>query len=128
MDSTSDRETNHGNAIIGESPILEKQIIVSRVADEEVLRATLDKPIETCTVKAKPKVDFSIEAILSSRTTTSSTIVVNSSEIFGSQSKTYSIKNQNDQQFSWVYCTRYRPPKLPRKLDINFLKRNGIFH
>lgn len=85
------------------------------VAEEERIKRTLDRPIETCTVKVKPKVDFSIEAILSSRTSTSTAIVVSSSDMFNAEMKTNSAKNPDDPQFSWVYCTRYRPPKLPRK-------------
>lgn len=61
------------------------------------------------------KVDFSIDAILS-RTQPSS-----QSKIVHPQPK---CNPEDDPQFSWVYCTRYRPPKLPRaKREVNIRTR-----
>ena len=122
MDSISinDQEANHGDAILEKS---QSHVGRVRLPQEEVinLKASVEKPTDSSTVKIKPKIDFSIEAILSSRPIISapSTIVVSSSEIFNSESKSSTNDNRNDPQFSWVYCTRYRPPKLPRKKLLN---------
>ncbi len=123
MDSEANKnqEINRGSAVTmenEESQSSQSNVGRIRLPEDGVilnLKASPDKPIESSTIKTKPKVDFSIEAILSSRPSVSSNIVVNSSEIFSSESKSNTINNRNDPQFSWVYCTRYRPPKLPRK-------------
>jgi len=61
------------------------------------------------------KVDFSIDAILSrTQSSTQSKIVHPQLE----------CNPEDDPQFSWVYCTRYRPPKLPRaKREVNIRTR-----
>ena len=56
----------------------------------------------------KNKVDFSIDAILSP---SQRPVANNSSPDQHSELK----KNITDSTISWLYCTRYRPPKLPRK-------------
>lgn len=122
MDSaviTKNQEANQRDVTIEEQPIT-KDIDTSKMPQDGLFGAVADKPIEIITVRSKPKVDFSIEAILSSRTSPTSAIVVTSSEIYSSESKTNSINDHGDPHFSWVYCTRYRPPKLPRKLLVNW--------
>jgi hypothetical protein len=109
-----DQEINKRESTAEEFP-KNKNIARNRLPPEGVLMAAVDKPREIITVRPKPKVDFSIEAILSSRTSAPSAIVVTSSEIFNSESKSRSINDHSDPNFSWVYCTRYRPPKLPRE-------------
>ncbi|KZS18779.1 Uncharacterized protein APZ42_015359 [Daphnia magna] len=126
MDSaviTKNQEANQRDVTIEEQPIT-KDIDTSKMPQDGLFGAVADKPIEIITVRSKPKVDFSIEAILSSRTSPTSAIVVTSSEIYSSESKTNSINDHGDPHFSWVYCTRYRPPKLPRaKREINLRNR-----
>ncbi|KAI9562121.1 hypothetical protein GHT06_013086 [Daphnia sinensis] len=126
MDSavfTKNQEANRGTVTIDEQPIA-KDIDKSQMPQDELFGAVVEKPIEIITVRSKPKVDFSIEAILSSRTSSASAIVVTSSEIYSSESKTNSINDHGDPHFSWVFCTRYRPPKLPRaKREINLRNR-----
>ncbi|XP_046647789.1 homeobox protein XHOX-7.1-like [Daphnia pulicaria] len=126
MDSemiNKEQEINQEGSTTEESTI-NKNIVRNRLPQEGVFMAAVDKPIELITVRPKPKVDFSIEAILSSRTSTPSAIVVTSSDIFTSESKSRSISDHSDPNFSWVYCTRYRPPKLPRaKREMNLRNR-----
>ncbi|XP_057381845.1 homeobox protein XHOX-7.1-like [Daphnia carinata] len=120
---TKNQEVNQGDVTTEEHPIA-KDIDISQMPQDELFGPVAEKPMEILTVRSKPKVDFSIEAILSSRTSPASAIVVTSSEIFSSQSKTNSINDHGDPHFSWVYCTRYRPPKLPRaKREINLRNR-----
>ena len=84
------------------------------------MMAPTERPTETyVATKARAKADFSIDAILSSRTSTP-VVVVSPPEMFSSESKTRTIiSHTEDPQFSWVYCTRYRPPKLPSKFTLN---------
>ena len=78
---------------------------------EKMLSPAHDNPIKTENTSAakRVKVDFSIDAILS-RTQPSS-----SSNPVHSEPSDPTEDPKDDPQFSWVYCTRYRPPKLPRK-------------
>lgn len=72
-----------------------------------------EKQLDACGQNTRAKVDFSIEAILS-RTTSSNTINVTASKLYQPLPSGCYGTNPKDVQFSWVYCTRYRPPKLPR--------------
>lgn len=89
----------------------------NRFPQDAILKASGEQSVEISAAKTKPKVDFSIEAILSSRSSATSKVVFSPPELFCSETKLNSISDQSDPQFSWVYCTRYRPPKLPRKCN-----------
>ncbi len=84
------------------------------------------RPLDPSPVKTRARVDFSIDAILStpSHRTSPSPVVVEvsvSPENYHSGDSSPSPKSCSnvqlqETQFSWIYCTRYRPPKLPSKL------------
>lgn len=126
--SISSGSSNHSNngevhcsptiiSVNDSTEVLRKTVSAERASlDERPRIATIDRPVENCTnTKTRAKADFSIDAILSSRTSTP-VVVVSPPEMFCSDSKTHTIISRNkDPEFSWVYCTRYRPPKLPRK-------------
>ena len=63
--SSNDQEANHGDAILEKS---QSHVGRVRLPQEQVinLKASVEKPMESSIVKIKPKIDFSIEAILSS--------------------------------------------------------------
>ena len=126
--SISSGSSNHSNdgevrcsptilSVNDSTAVLRNTISVERASlDERPRISTIERPIENCAnTKTRAKADFSIDAILSSRTSTP-VVVISPPEMFCADSKTHSIISK-DPEFSWVYCTRYRPPKLPRKLN-----------
>ena len=98
--------------------VLRNTVSIERASlDDRPRISIIERPVEIANTKTRAKADFSIDAILSSRTSTP-VVVVSPPEIFCTDSQTHSIiSHGKDPEFSWVYCTRYRPPKLPRKLD-----------
>jgi hypothetical protein len=77
-------------------------------------------------VPKRSRSDFSIEAILARNPPLAITIPQQSSKepIIQIDSNPVSAKHIQSEtspphhQLSWVHCTRYRPPKLPRKLKL----------
>lgn len=99
---TTDPVTNQDNLRKGDTS-------QGAISNKQVSGAT-----QMCNPKSKSKVDFSIEAILSSRPT-DHTRKCQSPEEYRADKKERCINSPIETQFSWVYCTRYRPPKLPSK-------------
>lgn len=67
---------------------------------------------------AKQKVDFSIDGLLSDRTSTTQSSFKVDLE-FSPGAEECSEKASTDDRssrFDWLQCSRYKPPKLPRKL------------
>jgi hypothetical protein len=84
-----------------------------------------DETYSNAHVPKRSRSDFSIEAILARNPPLAITIPQQSSKesIIQIDSNPVSAKHIQSEtspshQLSWVHCTRYRPPKLPRKLKL----------
>ena len=109
------------------------QPVNQQTADDKMMPSIIERslkefrPLDPSPVKTRARVDFSIDAILStpSHRTSPSPVVVEvsvSPENYHSGDSSPSPKSCSnvqlqETQFSWIYCTRYRPPKLPSKLS-----------
>ena len=103
MDSSPEQNVD----TMDKDPAMENQLKFRDKQVEPLLPAS-DHSVRSDNSSAtkRAKVDFSIDAILSRTQSTSSAQLL----------QPQPGQNPNDEpQFSWVYCTRYRPPKLPRK-------------
>ena len=84
-----------------------------------------DEEFQSCEKKGKKKIDFSIEGILRepylSRLSTSDfseeTVIQIRQEDHDRAGKEDKMDqdSRDIKNYSWLYCSRFKPPKLPRK-------------